>query len=850
MEGAMMRKDDPVIRPADDVLPGSRSVLMARRISEAVGILVFLGGCAVLCGWIFNIPFLKSIFPHLVAMKANTAIGFILIGVSLWLSQTKHADRVLARLVAALCAWTLLLIGLATCFEYVFSCDLGIDQMFFKEFPGAVLTSNLGRMAFNTAVNSVLSGMALLLLGRKDRLSSCVMSSLVFMVGCSSLFSFISYLYGVDSLYIGGRFLTNMAIHTALLFLLTAVGILFCRPDRGLMAHMTTNLEGGRMLRRLLPVAVITPIFFGFLEIQGQKMGVFSHAFGVSLVVIGSLSVMAVYFCFLSIALNRSDLDRRRMETALRDSETHLRSIIDAVADPIFVKDRQHRWVLFNAAFCDFIGHKAGDLQGKTDTDFFPPDQAEVFRAKDEVVFREKKENVNEESFTGAGGEIRTIVTKKTLYVDPLGREFIVGIIRDVSEHKRLEQNLLKAAFEWRRTFDSITDFVSLLDRESRILRVNRAMADALGMRPQDVVGKRCHELMHATAIPWPSCPFQRLLKDGKPHTEQVLGPRGALFLATVSPVFNEKQELIGAVHIAQDITVQKEAENRLILANQELRHAKDTLVQSEKMASIGQLAAGVAHEINNPVGFISNNIEVMTDYITTYLQILALVEKVKEAVGRKAWDEAERIMGEIKKFEESVNFEYMVKDSQGLLKQSQDGMHRIEKIVAGLKTFAREDAAWREDLVSIESVIEAAIGLTCNELKYHTELRKNYGKTSPVACDVQKITQVFVNLLVNAGQAIEGKGIIDVRTYEKDGHVCVDVEDSGTGITEENLKRIFDPFFTTKPVGKGTGLGLSISYEIVKKHNGEIGVVSVVDKGTTFTVMLPLSFKKQDMTV
>jgi two-component system NtrC family sensor kinase len=386
---------------------------------------------------------------------------------------------------------------------------------------------------------------------------------------------------------------------------------------------------------------------------------------------------------------------------------------------------------------------------------------------------------------------------------------------------------------------------VFLLDKESTILRVNKAMADALGVKPEDLVGKKCHDLVHGTALSWPTCPFQRLLEDGKPHTEEVLGPNGKVLLATVSPVFNEVQEIIGAVHIAQDITVHKEAERRLILANEELRSAKDQLVQSEKMASIGQLAAGVAHEINNPVGFISNNIEVMTDYISVYLKVLGIIEKIEQALERKAWDEAEALLLEIRRYKETVNFEYMVNDSESLLKQSQDGMKRIEKIVLDLKTFSREETQWQEDVVSIESVVETAIDLTRNELKYHTELHKDYSKTSSVRCNVQKTSQVFVNLLVNAGQAIREKGIIDVKTYEKDGYVCVDIADTGSGISQDNMKRVFDPFFTTKPVGKGTGLGLSISYEIIKKQKGEIRVVSAEGEGTTFTVMLPIFFKK-----
>ncbi|MEI8011005.1 MAG: ATP-binding protein [Candidatus Omnitrophota bacterium] len=272
------------------------------------------------------------------------------------------------------------------------------------------------------------------------------------------------------------------------------------------------------------------------------------------------------------------------------------------------------------------------------------------------------------------------------------------------------------------------------------------------------------------------------------------------------------------------------------------LRSAQERLVQSEKLAAIGQLAAGVAHEINNPAGFVASNLEVLETYVAVYLKVLGLAEKLKGAVERQSWVEASAAAGQMEQLIISHRIRYIVSDSQQLVHQSRDGIDRIKKIVTDLKVFAHEGTKWLEECVKIEIVIEMALSIAHNELRYRIDLRKDYGNTLPVNCCVQKMGQVFLNLIVNAAQAISGDGIITIKTYQEPGSVCVDVIDTGCGISEANMKKIFDPFFTTKPIGTGTGLGLSISYELVKKQGGEIRVRSVEGKGSTFTVVLPLS--------
>ena len=281
-----------------------------------------------------------------------------------------------------------------------------------------------------------------------------------------------------------------------------------------------------------------------------------------------------------------------------------------------------------------------------------------------------------------------------------------------------------------------------------------------------------------------------------------------------------------------------------LSTAHETLKTTQNQLVQSEKLASVGHLAAGVAHEINNPVGFISSNMEILEQYIADYAKVLKMADHLKESVEQEDLAKAKSIVEEINKLKEEINLDYIIDDTNKLLQHNRNGIDRIQKIVTDLRTFSREDKNVMER-VKIEEVIESILTIVQNEIKYKAKLEKNYGDTPLIECNPQRLGQVFINLLVNALHAIEGTGTITINTYKQDEFVCVDVRDTGKGIPPENLNKIFDPFFTTKPAGQGTGLGLSVSYEIIKKHSGRMTVRSTVGEGTTFTVMLPINKEK-----
>jgi signal transduction histidine kinase len=275
-----------------------------------------------------------------------------------------------------------------------------------------------------------------------------------------------------------------------------------------------------------------------------------------------------------------------------------------------------------------------------------------------------------------------------------------------------------------------------------------------------------------------------------------------------------------------------------------EIKETQAQLMQQEKMASIGQLAAGVAHEINNPTGFVSSNLNTLTGYQEDIRNVVGkyreLMEDLKKLSGTGALPQAiDEQVNHLADIEKDADIDFILGDVSDLIRESREGVERIKNIVIDLKDFSHpgEDKMQTAD---VNKGIESTLNVVWNELKYKATVIKDFSPIPLVSCYPQQLNQVFMNILVNAAQAIQDHGEIRISTEAEDGFITIRISDTGVGIPPENMSRIFDPFFTTKEVGKGTGLGMHVAYNIVLKHKGRIDVESIVGKGTTFSVRIP----------
>lgn len=267
---------------------------------------------------------------------------------------------------------------------------------------------------------------------------------------------------------------------------------------------------------------------------------------------------------------------------------------------------------------------------------------------------------------------------------------------------------------------------------------------------------------------------------------------------------------------------------------SERIEERQQKILQSEKLAGIGHLAAGVAHEINNPVGYIYSNLNAMRDYVGDVVYLMDAFDKLAEMVD--ADSDVGRYIDSVKR---RTDMDFLKNDMHGVVAECIDGVERVKQIVQSLKDFSHIDDNEFAEYNLIDG-IEATLKVANNELKYKADLVREFGPPENIECLPSQINQVILNLLVNSAQAMKERGTITLRTGGDNRGVWFEVEDTGSGISEDNLNRLFEPFFTTKPVGQGTGLGLSLSYSIVKKHGGDIKVRSRVGEGTAFRVWLP----------
>ncbi len=380
---------------------------------------------------------------------------------------------------------------------------------------------------------------------------------------------------------------------------------------------------------------------------------------------------------------------------------------------------------------------------------------------------------------------------------------------------------------------DRMRDGMLLFNDKGEVSLANGVVRELFDVQEKDAheLGRRLVELLPPTAR-------AQARESGCWSGSLPLGDRAVI----VHLYHHEDNGEQACLALFRHIDGQEDYENELQRRHAELRQAylrlngtQEKLLQSEKMASIGQLAAGVAHEINNPIGYVHSNLGSLQEYLRSLFTVIEAYERALRAPDPKA------LIPEIDDIRDRLDIDFISRDLPQLMAESREGIERVTRIVRDLKDFSYSgrDESWK--LADLHAGLESTINIIWNELKYKVTLERRYGKLPMVECLPSELNQVYMNMLLNAGHAIAERGHIVVSTGVDGDEVWIEFQDNGSGISPELRQRIFDPFFTTKPVGSGTGLGLSISYGIVNKHHGRIDLDSTVGEGSRFRIVLPI---------
>ncbi len=571
--------------------------------------------------------------------------------------------------------------------------------------------------------------------------------------------------------------------------------------------------------------------------------------------------------------------EQRMLQAKVHQTQSLMQRFIDQLPGTAFVKDSKLRLLMANRQLGALLGVDPESLIGKTAHDIFPQEFADFVTLLDQEVLNAGEHRVFEERFQDRHNETSMFVID-----DGAGQRYLAGLSLDITDRYHAkertaallhinalagelpESQLLSAGLELaEKLTDSAMGFLHFVNEDQETLELVTWTAKALqgctaasdGHYPVSQAGIWADSLRTRMPVYFNDYANQtgkKGLPPGHAVVERLIsvpvleGGQVRMILGVGNKASDyqnfdvESLQLLGndLWRIARRGRLEASLKHRvdeLVQANQRLSDMQLQLLQSEKMASIGQLASGIAHEINNPIGFVKSNLGSLAAYVRSLLDIVRAYEDVEHLRG----DAVDLALQAIEQRKKDMDYAYIVEDVRKLIDESVDGVQRVSQIVLDLKNFSRTGDVTAQP-ADLQAGIESTINVVWNQLKYKADVVREYTPLPLVRCVASQINQVVLNLLTNAEQAISGRGTITVRTGLQDDTVWFEVQDTGCGIALDKQARIFEPFFTSKPVGQGTGLGLSISFGIVQRHGGSITVQSAPDAGSTFRVTLPIS--------
>lgn len=525
---------------------------------------------------------------------------------------------------------------------------------------------------------------------------------------------------------------------------------------------------------------------------------------------------------------------RHRAETELQNQLAFQKSLMDAAVNLIYVQDPEGHYVSVNRAFANFLGVTIEGAQGLTAREIFSEEIGELLAQKDHEILVRGGVQQFEVMLEDASGRERDLVFNRARFDDADGRpQGIVGVATDVTDSKRVEKDLRDEQEVLQRILSGIRAGIFIINpKDRRIVDVNKVAEELCGRSREDLVGQSCSIVCwrDSGGRAFPSCALaERNLVN---EEMRLTRPDGRAVPVIKTVITAKRRGELRLFEIVFDITERKALERQLAIA--------------QKLESVGELAAGIAHEINTPTQYIGDNLHFLSSAFTGLGQAVARIEVVARRLAEAAGD-AEALR-EIEAARSEADVDFLLDEAPRALEQSVEGVSRVTAIVSAMKKFSHPGGE-EKTAVDINAAVENTVTVAKNEWKYVADVVLELDHDlPPVFCHPGDFNQVILNILVNATHAIADKvkgttdkGTITIRT-EADGDFCkLSVADTGKGIPEENRSKIFDPFFTTKEVGKGTGQGLAITHNIVvTKHGGSIDFESEVGKGTTFVVRVP----------
>lgn len=520
--------------------------------------------------------------------------------------------------------------------------------------------------------------------------------------------------------------------------------------------------------------------------------------------------------------------EEERLAGLARASERRFEELVEHATDGVVLTDKDGVITYFNRSAEAMFGWQRQEVRGRPFAMLVPERYRAAFERAGEGYLATGRSSLlgslRQMEGLHKDGRVFPVELSMSAYSTDDGEVVFTAILRDITERLRAEEALRRSEANFRTLIERSPEGIAV-HREGRLVYVNPALLSYLGYdRPEELVGRPVLEVVHPDDRGEVEARIGRMVKTGEAASAreiQLVRRDGTARVAeaVALPVVFDGEPAIVAV--TRDVT--------------ERRDLAAKMMQMDRMIALGTLAGGVAHEINNPLAYVIANL----DFVARELpQVSALLAAHRRGAGAGG-DSQEGAEGEGAERDAARR----LADLQQVLQEAREGAERVRSIVRDLKTFSRPDVEVQEP-VAVRQVLESAVNMAWNEIRHRARLVKDYSPTPPVLANESRLGQVFLNLLVNAAQAIpEGRAEaseIRIRTFVEGDRVCVEIRDTGTGIAPEHLPRIFDPFFTTKPPGHGTGLGLSICRGIVEAHGGEIRVQSRLGKGSVVRVLLP----------